>query len=229
MLLALMLPGLSCAALAEGKTFGTLSFLNLTEEEDLTISRSLWRPMEKILILDGVLEENDTKMPDGRPAIRYYDSLNAMLMALQAGEVNAIYVPYYTGKYLCSTNDNLMPRLEYHPEKATEITDWALGWISDGYSFMLKEENAALRDAFDAQITAMKEDGTLQKLIDEHIIKVSEGGEPVAIAFEKFEGDPIRQRRPGPGPFRRHGGRGLLDPWHVRSNGGIRACEWQTQ
>ena len=43
MLLALMLPGLSCAALAEGKTFGTLSFLNLTEEEDLTISRSLWR------------------------------------------------------------------------------------------------------------------------------------------------------------------------------------------
>jgi hypothetical protein len=115
-----------------------------------------------------------------------------MLMALQAGEVNAIYVPYYTGKYLCSTNDNLMPRLEYHPEKATEITDWALGWISDGYSFMLKEENAALRDAFDAQITAMKEDGTLQKLIDEHIIKVSEGGEPVAIAFEKFEGDPIK-------------------------------------
>ena len=57
---------------------------------------------------------------------------------------------------------------------------------------MMKEENTALRDAFDAQITAMKEDGTLQKLIDEYIIKASEGGEPVAIAFEKFEGDPIR-------------------------------------
>ena len=192
MLLALMLPGLSCAALAEGKTFGTLSFLNLTEEEDLTISRSLWRPMEKILILDGVLEENDTKMPDGRPAIRYYDSLNAMLMALQAGEVNVFKVPYYTGKYLCSANDNLMLTEEYHPEKATEITDWALRLLSDGYSFMMKEENTALRDAFDAQITAMKEDGTLQKLIDEHIIKASEGGEPVAIAFEKFDGDPIR-------------------------------------
>ena len=38
----------------------------------------------------------------------------------------------------------------------------------------------------------MKEDGTLQKLIDEYIIKASDGGEPVAIAFEKFEGDPIR-------------------------------------
>ena len=38
----------------------------------------------------------------------------------------------------------------------------------------------------------MKEDGTLQKLIDEYIVKASEGGEPAAVAFEKFEGDPIK-------------------------------------
>jgi ABC-type amino acid transport substrate-binding protein len=82
--------------------------------------------------------------------------------------------------------------LEYHPEKATGISELAISTLSDGYSFMMKEENAALRDEFDAQITAMKEDGTLQKLIDEHIIKVSEGGEPEAIAFEKFEGNPIK-------------------------------------
>lgn len=191
MLLALLLLGLSCAALAEGKTFGALSFLNLTEEEDHELG-AIRRPMQEILLLDGVLEEIYGKMPSGRPVYRYYDTLNAMLMGLQAGEVNAINLPYYTAKYLCSANDNLMATMEYHPEKATEITDWAFTLISDGYSFMMKEENAALRDAFDAQITAMKEDGTLQKLIDEHIIKVSEGGEPVAIAFEKFEGDPIK-------------------------------------
>ena len=192
MLLALMLLGLSCGALAEGKTFGGLSFLNMKEEENSTVGHSVWRPMQEILLLDGVLEEKESNVPAGRPAIRYYDSLNAMLMALQAGEVNAIKVPYYTGKYLCSANDNLMLTEEYHPEKATEITDWALRLLSEGYSFMTKEENTALRDAFDAQITAMKEDGTLQKLIDEYIIKASDGGEPVAIAFEKFEGDPIR-------------------------------------
>ena len=192
MLLALMLLGLSCSALAEGKTFGTLSFLNLTEEENGIVGTSMRRPMQEILLLDGVLEKQDSQVPAGRPAFRYYDSLNAMLLALQAGEVIAINVPYYTGKYLCSANNILMMRVEYHPEKATKITDWALSRISDGYSFMMKEENTALRDAFDAQISAMKEDGTLQKLIDEHIIKVSEGGEPVAIAFEKFEGDPIR-------------------------------------
>jgi ABC-type amino acid transport substrate-binding protein len=192
MLLALMLLGLSCGALAEGKTYGTLSFLNLTEEEYDAMGSSMRRPMEEILFLDGVLEKKDSQVPAGRPAIHYYDTLSAMLMGLQAGEVNAIKVPYYTGKYLCSANNNLMMRVEYHPEKATEITDWALSWFGSGYSFMMKEENTALRDAFDAQITAMKEDGTLQKLIDEYIIKASEGGEPVAIAFEKFEGDPIR-------------------------------------
>ena len=192
MLLALMLLGLSCGALAEGKTFGTLSFLNMKEEESSTVGKSVWRPMQEILLLDGVLEEKESNVPAGRPVSRYYDSLNAMLMALQAGEVNAIKVPYYTGKYLCSANDNLMLTEEYHPEKATEITDWALRLLSDGYSFMTKEENTELRDAFDAQITAMKEDGTLQKLIDEHIIKVSEGGEPDAIGFAAFEGEPIR-------------------------------------
>ena len=192
MLLALMLLGLSCGAMAEEIKFGALSFLNLTEEENGTVGSSVRRPMLEILLLHGVLEETDSKMPAGRRVFRYYDTLNAMLMGLQAGEVNAIKVPYYTGKYLCSANDNLMLTEEYHPEKATEITDMALSLISDGYSFMTKEENTALRDAFDAQITAMKEDGTLQKLIDEHIIKVSEGGEPVAIAFEKFEGDPIK-------------------------------------
>ncbi len=192
MLLALMLLGLSCGALAEGKTFGVLSFLNVTEEEYDAIGSSMRRPMLEILLLDGVLEEKDSQVPAGRPAIRYYDTLSAMLMGLQAGEVNAIQVPYYTGKYLCSANNILMMRVEYHPEKATEITDWALSWFGSGYSFMMKEENTALRDAFDAQITAMKEDGTLQKLIDEYITKASEGGEPVAIAFEKYEGDPIR-------------------------------------
>ena len=44
MLLALMLLGLSCGALAEGKTFGGLSFLNMTEEENGTVGKSVWRP-----------------------------------------------------------------------------------------------------------------------------------------------------------------------------------------
>ena len=191
MILALMLLSLSGAALAEEKTFGALSYLNVTEGDEPELGK-MRRPLQKLLLIHGVLEEKESRVPDGKPVFHYYDSLNAMLMGLQAGEVIAIKVPYYTAKYLCAADDTLMAISEYHPEKATPTTEWALSLFSDGYSFMMKEENAALRDAFDAQITAMKEDGTLQKLIDEHIIKASDGGEPVAIAFEKFEGDPIR-------------------------------------
>ena len=192
MLLALMLLGLSFGALAEERKAGSLSFLNMTEEEDNTIASPLRRPLRMLLRIHGVLVDTGNGQSAGAPAFQQYDSLNAMLMGLQSQEVNFIIVPWSTGKYLCSVNDELKMTTEYHPENATKATDWALSRISDGYSFMMKKENTELRDTFDAQITAMKEDGTLQKLIDEHITKVSEGGEPVAIDFEKFEGDPIK-------------------------------------
>ena len=191
MIMALMLLGLSGSALADSDTCGVLSYLNMTEKEDNSIGTSVRSPLMRLLFLHGVFEDEDG-FPSIPPVFRQYDSLNALLMALQSGEVNGIRVPYYTGKYLCSVNDGLKMKTNYHPENATKATDWALSRISDGYSFMMKEENTVLRDAFDAQITAMKEDGTLQKLIDEHIIKASDGGEPVAIAFENFEGDPIK-------------------------------------
>ena len=192
MILALMLLGLSGSALAEKRTVGLLSYLNMTEEEDESIGLSVRAPMRKLLSIHGVLSDPGSRQPGNDPFFRQYDSLNAMLMGLESKEINAVIVPYSTGRYLCSVNDGLQMETEYHPENATKATDWALSRLSDGYSFMMKEENTALRNDFDAQISAMKEDGTLQKLIDEHITKVSEGGEPVAIAFEKFEGDPIR-------------------------------------
>ena len=192
MLLALMLLGLSGSTLAEKRTVGLLSYLNMTEEEDESIGLSVRAPMRKLLSIHGVLSDPGSRQPGNDPFFRQYDSLNAMLMGLESKEINAVIVPYSTGRYLCSVNDGLQMETEYHPENATKATDWALSRLSDGYSFMMKEENTALRNDFDAQISAMKEDGTLQKLIDEHITKVSEGGEPVAIAFEKFEGDPIR-------------------------------------
>ena len=192
MLLALMLLGLSGSALAEKRNIGLLSYLNLTEEDDSSIHSSIRRPLRQLLSRHGVLVDKIEGQAPGALTFHLYDSLNAMLMGLQSQEVNYIIVPYTTGKYLSSVNDGLKMVTEYHPENATKATDWALARLSDGYSFMLKEDNTELRDAFDAQITAMKEDGTLQKLIDEHITKVSEGGEPVAIAFEQFERDPIR-------------------------------------
>ena len=193
--LMLLLGILAVPAMAEEtqkKTCGVLSFLNITEADE-TDFVSIRQPMLKLLALYGVLVPKSGMMLNDTPVeIRFYDSRNALLLALGSGEVKVIKVPYYTARYFCSTNDRMMITADYYPEKATGIAAWALGLLSDGYSFMLKEENTALRDEFDAQITAMKEDGTLQELIDEYIVKASEGVEPVAVAFEKFEGDPIK-------------------------------------
>jgi ABC-type amino acid transport substrate-binding protein len=189
--LMLLLGVLAVPALAETKTCGVLSYLNLSEEDDARLSL-VRRPFLRLLFMHGVLTGDNEWLTEGASEYKFFDTLNDMTMALQGGTVDAIKVPYYTGLYLSNTNDKMKLTREYHPEKANEISEWALSRLSDGYSFMMKEENAELRDAFDAQLAAMKEDGTLQKLIDEHIIKVAEGGEPVAVDFEQFEGDPIK-------------------------------------
>ncbi len=195
LILSLMMLGLAGCALAEGEvTIGSLSYLNMTETEDARILNNMMA-MLQVLRIHGVLVETESAHEEGNAVthvMHYYDSLDAMLMGLQAGEVKDIRVPYYTGLYLSATNDGLKLRREYHPEKANAVSQTMIDVLSDGYSFMLKEDNAALRDELDAQITAMKEDGTLQKLIDEYIIKAAETGEAVAVTFDSFEGDPIR-------------------------------------
>ena len=190
--LMMVLGILAVPAMADDFIVGTLSYLNMSEEDYYKVGLSLKQPLKQFLFMHGVWTQDGETAVIGDPAYHYYDTLNAMLMGLQAGEINCIEVPYYTGRYLCATNDGLVLREEYHPEEAAGASKLAIDMLGDGYSFMMKEENVELRDAFDAQITAMKEDGTLQQLIDEHIIKASEGGEPAAIAFEQFEGDPIR-------------------------------------
>lgn len=190
--LMLLLSVLAAPALADGFTVGQLSYLNLSEEDNYKLNISMQMPWIKLLFLHGLwVADEDAPVIDDA-SFRYYDTLNALLMGLQAGEVDSIQLPYSTGKYLCATNDGLMIREEYYLDKAEGITETAVNIMSDGYSFLLKNDQTELRDALDAQLTAMKEDGTLQQLIDEHISKASEGGEPVAIAFETFEGDPIK-------------------------------------
>jgi len=191
--LVLMLLGLTCGALAGGETLvGSLSYLNMTEKEEDAMLRDNNKKMIMLLKMYGILKEVNPAVSLGDASIRYYDTLDGMLLALQAGEVRAIRVPYYTARYLAATADGLEVLLEYHPEKVDSVSQLMVNMLSEGYSFMLKEDRAALRDDLDRQITAMKGDGTLQKLIDEHIIKASETGETTAVSFEKYEGDPIR-------------------------------------
>ena len=78
-----MLLELSGGALAEDKTIGVLSFLNLTEEKYETMDASMRKSSEGFL-LHGVMEKKESRVPAGPPAFHYYDTLDAMLMGLQA-------------------------------------------------------------------------------------------------------------------------------------------------
>ena len=196
LVLMLLLGVLAVPALAEDAgpvNVGCLSYLAMTEEENHSFHVYEEANLRTLLALHDVLLIGPEGLNPAPPRTSiYYDSLNALLLGLQSGEVVNIMLPYYTAKYLSASDENIKLSVEYHPENVTCLAEWALARISDGYSFLLKNDHTELRDEIDAQLTAMKEDGTLRKLIDEHIVKVAEGGEPVAVEFEQFEGDPIR-------------------------------------
>ena len=195
--LALALALIPCGAVAEGDftlKIGVLSYLNLTEEECLARETAKEAALD-YLETHGMLELSEPK-PEGGEAldlqIRFYDTTDALLMALQAGEIDAIQASKSTADYLCGTNDRLVqPSVFNFPESDAFVQD-LLNRISDGYAFMMLEANADLRDQFDRAIADMKADGTLDALVLKHIAEASRTGETEAIAFEQFEGDPIR-------------------------------------
>ena len=168
---------------------GYLSYLNMSEGDAL-LSRETEIPAFDYLEKQGVYESvgrnvsNRTMVP--------YDSLDAMLMGLTSGEVDYIDVPDSTARYLCRANDQVKQAVLYHPEKVEGFSQELVDRLSNGYSFMMLEENSDLRDQFDQVIAEMKKDGTLDELIKTHITDVAESGEPAAVTFEEFEGEPIK-------------------------------------
>jgi ABC-type amino acid transport substrate-binding protein len=101
-------------------------------------------------------------------------------------------VPDCTAKYLCAANDQVEQAILYLPEKAEGFAQELLNALSNGYSFMMLEENSDLRDQFNQAIAEMKEDGTLDKLIQKYITDAAQSGETEAVEFEQFDGDPIK-------------------------------------
>ena len=190
--LLLALSVLTVSALAEGKdgeAIGYISFLNLSEEQ-IMARRAAERPGREYLREHGVLEFTDTGLPLNHMVP--YDTLDAMLMGLMSGEVKALHVPDCTAQYLCAANDQVEQSILYHPEKAEGFAQELLNALSNGYSFMMLEENSDLRDQFNQAIAEMKEDGTLDKLIQKYITDAAQSGETEAVEFEQFDGDPIK-------------------------------------
>ncbi len=196
--LALMLALCACVANAEETTddrkeivMGALSLLNMSEEEYFAKEKG------KIIALRYLAEQGAyhsqkdvSAMPeDGR--VVFYDTLNAMLMALEAGEISSAEVPQCTADYLLAHNDKLMARGSYDLSNADDFTKQVAYRLGVGFSFMTTEDKTALRDELDAALTEMKDDGTLDALIKDYITDAV-SGEPEPVAFTQTDGETVK-------------------------------------
>jgi len=216
LMLALTLAStLTLSALAENgpaggpppdRTFGTLSMLNMTEEETLALISARTLIGEHF----GAGGPREGEPPEGQPpegqppegqplegqppkiTITFYDTLDALLMALNAGDINNIEIYQSVARYLCTTNDNLMTGPNFDADKVSASETFAElvqhGINGNDFAFLMMADNAALRDAFNAAIADMKADGTLDRLVKEQIEDLVNGGEIKPIALPKIDG-----------------------------------------
>ena len=88
--------------------------------------------------------------------VKYYDSLDAMLMALKAGEIDYLEVFQSTAEYLGARDEDLVSFLKFDLEKErVRFAKAAMGSLTTGFSFMMLEDRTELRDAFNAVIADM--------------------------------------------------------------------------
>ncbi|WP_026658840.1 transporter substrate-binding domain-containing protein [Butyrivibrio sp. AC2005] len=171
---------------------GVLTMLNMTENEMINYRRAS-SIAGKILSDEGYLEWNIEHEADGKKpewTVSFYDTLDSMLMAINAGDIDQMMVYFSTGKYLCANNDNLTTMHTLNTDKEyNEFVKFVLkGHLSNDFAFLMMEGNEALRDEFSNAINDMKEDGTLDKLISEQIDALINGGDVKPVAMPTIDG-----------------------------------------
>lgn len=105
----------------------------------------------------------------------FYDSMIAMQMALNKGEVDEIDLPEAVGEYMINTN----PDYTIAAIAVTKPIYFAFGFR--------EKDGAALRDKFNGALQAMKADNTLAGLQMKYVANPG-ANKPEAVAFEKFDG-----------------------------------------
>ena len=205
------------------KTIGTLSLLNMTEEEyavfvgirirngDQLLREGYAQAQEggpDALAEGGPQGEPPEGAPEGAPQgeppegapegpmpegnadkVVYYDTLDALLMALNAGDIDSIEIFQSVARYLCANNDNLRMSVSYDTDKPLNAFAKLVqkGVTGNDFSFLMMEGSAALRDEFDAAIADMKADGTLERLVREQIDALIDGGEISPVELPRFD------------------------------------------
>jgi ABC-type amino acid transport substrate-binding protein len=170
---ALILP--AAAETLKTAKCGALLMLNMTEEEmsnyrkaRFLIDRQLGKEGLNTSLFHealgknvGVLENYD---------IIYFDSLDTMLMSLNAGEINALEIYQTTADYLTHQNPELVEGITYDIGDDAGFFAQAVknGSLSNDFAFMMMESNTSLRDEFNEALASITED-EMNQLIQDYI------------------------------------------------------------
>ncbi len=182
------------------RKLGVLSMLNLTEEEMANYRQArglIALQLYKEGIQDNELVpieqkghdgENDTH-PSKDYEIVYFDTLDAMLMALNAGDIEKMEVYDTVARYLTHTDPNLVQIVSFNGEADdSAFARFARGGLlSNDFAFMFMEDNAALRDEFDTAIASIT-DAEMDKLIQDNITAAINGDEISPIQMPVIDG-----------------------------------------
>ena len=173
------------------KTLGALSYLNFSEEQVSKMYDGAYLTYKQ-LEEKGYLKVTKTDKTKISPTIKFYDTLDALLMALKSGEIWGIAdLPQTTASYLCAKDKTLGMNISFDMKMKDEKKSFAgasFKRLSDGFSFMMLDKNKALCDQFNKIIKEMQEDGSMSKLIREQIISAMNGSELKVIQPENKAG-----------------------------------------
>ena len=137
----------SCAWCSEDNLrLGFLARLRTNEDEFYRIIKESWGT-QGWSVLGG---NHDTA------SAYFYDSLNIMIMALRAGQLDEIILPDFTAEYLMRTDKTYSACCVSNSGRM-------------GLCFGFMEDNGALADMWNSALTAMKNDWTLTAIEQKYL------------------------------------------------------------
>ena len=159
-----LLAGISSA---EGRRVGTLSRLNVTQEEFNSLIANRRDA--------GSWSFFSSKSANEPFSFVFYDSLQAMQLALNAGEIDEMALPEVVAEYIMNVTGAY---------KISSISKTLNSYLAFG--FRMDDEGKALAKKFNEAILSMKEDGTLAVLQAQYIYDAGIG-DPETVEFRNFD------------------------------------------
>ena len=171
--------GVLLSCLIAGTIFTGCGETPQTQSEDIKMGllRTLNADESTYNSMMAKFEENaDIKLQHHQ--VIFYGDFQTLQLDLAAGKIDEISIYKCAADYLMAMN----PQIEIAKNHAGKKK------IIDNIAFALRAEDTELKDAVNAAVDAMKDDGTLNNLIKNYITNFKTSGALPAVAFENFDG-----------------------------------------